>query len=259
LGKQLRGYSVISPKALERPLVLGHRGASAFASDNSIEAFELALAHGADGVELDVRFTADEIVVLHHDADVGEMGPLVYHDFETIRSTHPELPTLDEALAVLGDLVVNVEIKNSPLDADFDPTHKMADVVARWTARHDIHDRVVVTSFNPDTVAAVRRADPTIVTGQLVEIGFNIKRGVDAIAAAGHSWIAPFVADVTQDAETVIEATHAAGLRMMVWTVDDPADIAVIAAASVDGIISNDPRATLRLLESQNPESPSSG
>ena len=239
---------VISPKRSQRPLVLGHRGASAHAADNSIEAFELALAHGADGVELDVRFTADEVVVLHHDADVGEMGPLVYHDFETIRRTHPELPTLDEALEALGDLIVNVEIKNSPMDADFDPSHKMAGVVARWVARHDIHDRVVVTSFNPGTIAAVRLADSGVVTGQLVDVGFDIARGAEAIATAGHSWIAPHISTVTTDAAGVIETAHAAGLRIIAWTVDDPADIAAIANAGIDGIISNDPRAALEVL-----------
>lgn len=239
---------MISPKRLERPLVLGHRGASAHAADNSIEAFELALAHGADGVELDVRFTADEVVVLHHDADVGEMGPLVYHEFDTIRRTHPELPTLDEALEALGDLIVNVEIKNSPMDADFDSDHRMAAVVARWVARHGIHDRIVVTSFNPDTVAAVRQADPVIVTGQLVDAGFDVGRGAEAIAAAGHSWIAPHVTTVTADPEAVVETAHAAGLRMIAWTVDDPADIVAIAAAGIDGIISNDPRAAIAVL-----------
>jgi glycerophosphoryl diester phosphodiesterase len=231
-----------------RPLVLGHRGASAHAGDNTIEAFELALAHGADGVELDVRFTADEVVVLHHDADVGEMGPLIHHDFAAIRSTHPEIPTLDEALAVLGDLIVNVEIKNSPLEPDFDSGHAMADVVARWVARHDIRERVVVTSFNRDTVASVSNADPAIVTGQLVHPGFDIVTGSAAIAAEGHTWLAPYVRDVVADAESVIDAAHGAGLRVIVWTVDDPADITTLASAGVDGIISNDPRATLALV-----------
>ena len=227
---------------------MGHRGASAHAGDNTIEAFELSVAHGADGVELDVRFTADRKVVLNHDVDIGEMGPLVHHDFATVRATHPEVPTLDEALTVLGDLVVNVEIKNSPMDADYDPAHAMAPVIARWVARHDIHDRIIVTSFNADTVAAVRDADDTITTGQLVNVGFDIARGAAAIAAAGHSWIAPWVGDVVADAEGVIEVVHDTGLRIVTWTADDPSDIAVLAAAGIDAIISNDPGATLRIV-----------
>jgi len=248
LGLLGRKAVVTTPPHTGRPLALAHRGVSAHAGDNTIEAFELAVAHGADGVELDVRFTADNVVMLNHDADIGEMGPLIHHDFVTVRAHHPEIPTLDEALAVLVDLIINVEIKNSPMDADYDSTHRMAAVVARWVARHDIHDRVIVTSFNPDTVAAVRVADNTIVTGQLVDVGFDIVRGVEAIAAAGHSWIAPFVADVVANARGTIEAAHQAGLLVVTWTADDPADIATVAAAGIDAIISNDPGATLRIL-----------
>jgi glycerophosphoryl diester phosphodiesterase len=239
---------VITREQLGRPLVLGHRGASALAGDNTLQAFELAVADEADGVELDVRFTADRAVMLSHDADVGEMGPLVHHDFTTIRAVHPEIPTLDEALAVLADLVVNVEIKNSPVDPDFDPTHEMATVIARWVSRHDLHDRVVVTSFNPATVAAVRTADQSITTGQLVDRGFNFERDVDSIVAAGNLWLAPNISDVVSDAPGTIDLAHRAGLRVAVWTADDPDDIQAVAAAGVDAIISNDPRATLRIV-----------
>ena len=178
------------------------------------------------------------------------MGPLIHHDFQSVRTRHPEIPTLDEALAVLADLIVNVEIKNSPMDPDYDATDRMARVVARWVAQHDIHHRVIVTSFNPNTVAAVRSADPTIVTGQLVEIGFDLARGVEAMAAAGHTWIAPFIADVVVEAEALIGRAHAAGLKVVTWTADDPDDIATVAAAGIDAIISNDPAATLRIVGS---------
>ncbi len=232
-----------------RPLVLGHRGASAHAGDNTIEAFELALAHGADGVELDARFTADQVVVLHHDPDVAEMGPLLHYDFAAIRSAHPEIPTLDEALAVLGDLIINVEIKNSPIEPDHDPEHGVADAIVRWVNRHDIHERVVVTSFNPDTVVAVRTADPVIVTGQLVNPGIESRELMEWVSAAGHGWIAPYVADVAHCADEVVTAAHETGLRVAVWTVDDPVVIHTLGAAGVDAIISNDPGAALEVFE----------
>jgi glycerophosphoryl diester phosphodiesterase len=233
-----------------QPLVLGHRGASAQAADNTIEAFELAVANGADGVELDVRFTADGVIVLSHDPDVGEMGPLIHHDFERIRHSHPEVPTLDEALAVLGDLIVNVEIKNSPGEPDYDPQDEMAGAIARWVNAHDLHERVVVTSFNPATVAAVRAADPTITTGQLVAQGFRLERDLDPIMAAGHEWVALYVSDVLEDAQAVVSALHDRGLRIAVWTVDDPAAIRTLAEAGIDALVSNDPRAALRIVRS---------
>jgi glycerophosphoryl diester phosphodiesterase len=232
----------------DRPLVLGHRGASAHAGDNTIEAFELALAHGADGVELDVRFTADGEVVLLHDPDVGEMGPLIHHEFATVRHAHPEIPTLDEALAALGDLIVNVEIKNSPFEIDFDPEQEMAEAIARWVSRHDIHERVVVTSFNPDTVATVQAADPLIVTGLLTSPGFDWRNGLPAIADAGHTWFAPHFSDVLLDPEEAVAAAHDLDLRIVTWTVDDPDDIAALAAAGIDAIICNDPGHAKRVL-----------
>ena len=239
---------MITPEELGRPLVLGHRGASAHAGDNTIEAYELAVAHGADGVELDVRFTSDKAVVLRHDPDIGEMGPLIHHDFATIRATHPEIPTLDEALPVLGDLLINLEIKNFPYDPDFDPTHRMAGVIARWIAQHDVYDRTVVTSFIPDTIATVREADDKILTGQLVKPGIHFADRLDSIAAAGHLWIAPFVVDVVAQADEIVKTAREAGLGVIVWTVDDPGDIATLTAAGVDGIITNDPAATLRVI-----------
>jgi len=233
---------------MPQPLVLGHRGASAHAADNTIEAFELAVAQGVDGVELDVRFTADGAIVINHDPDLGEMGPLIHHDFADIRRTHPEVPTLDEALDVLADLIVNVEIKNTPSEPDYDPDQTMAEAIARWVSRHDIHQRVVVTSFNPETVAAVRASDQAITTGLLVGEGFGFGKELQAVATAGHSWIAPYVADVLADPQTNIAAAHIAGLRIAVWTVDDPDAIRTLAAAGVDAIISNDPLTTLRLV-----------
>ena len=232
-----------------QPLVLGHRGASAQATDNSIEAFELAVAQGADGVELDVRFTADGVVMLHHDPDIGEMGPLVHHDFATVRATHPEVATLDEALEVLGDLIINVEIKNSPVDPDFDPDQKMAEAVAFWVSRHDIHERVIVTSFNPEAVAQVRRIDPDIVTGELFGKGFDSDRDIPGVVAAGHAWLALNVADAIADAAGCVATAHEAGLRLMVWTVDDPEVIRTLSGAGTDALITNDPAAALRVLE----------
>ena len=176
------------------------------------------------------------------------MGPLLHHDEATIRATHPEIPTLDEALEVLGDLIINVEIKNWPFDPDHDPTHKMAEAIARWVALHDLYDRVVVSSFNPDTLATVRHADERILTSMLISIGVDVLKDLEAIAAAGHSWIAPNVSDAVVDAEGLVAAARAAGLGVIIWVTDDPVAIATLTTAGVDAIISNDPRATLKVI-----------
>ena len=103
-----------------RPLVLGHRGASAAAPENTIAAFERARALGADGVELDVRRSADGVLMVHHDAEVAGLGVLAERTFTEVRGARPDLPTFEEALAACRGLVVNAEVKCLPWEPDAD-------------------------------------------------------------------------------------------------------------------------------------------
>src|SRR5438093_10081888 len=110
-----------------RPMVVAHRGASADESENTIAAFEAAIAAGADAVEFDVRMTADRVAVVMHDPDVsrttdgsGLVRDLALADLRRLRiglrsgGAEP-IPTLDDALACLsGRIAVDVEIKNVP-------------------------------------------------------------------------------------------------------------------------------------------------
>ena len=202
------------------PLILGHRGASVSAPDNSLQAYSLAVAANADGIELDVRRTADHAMILHHDAAADPPGRFVDLTFDEIRASAPEVPTLDEMLAVTGDLLLDVEIKNSERDPDFDPNHRLADQVVAWIQTHELHARSIVSSFNWDTVARVRLLDPLIPTGQLIAGALDRE----------HRYPAEQIA-----------IAHAQGLRVMVWTVDDPERMVELAAANIDGIITNDP------------------
>ncbi|HEY1737167.1 MAG TPA: glycerophosphodiester phosphodiesterase, partial [Acidimicrobiia bacterium] len=84
--------------AIERPLVLGHRGASRGAPENTIAAFTRAAELGADGVELDVHRTADGVLVVHHDADLDGVGLVLGAPFVQVRAARPDVPTLAETL-----------------------------------------------------------------------------------------------------------------------------------------------------------------
>src|SRR5439155_14345872 len=101
-------------------LVVAHRGASRVAPENTLEAFEAALALGADGVELDVHRTADGALVVHHDAAVPGFGVLAAAPLAAIRAARPAVPTLEDALDVCRGHLVNVEVKNLVGDADWD-------------------------------------------------------------------------------------------------------------------------------------------
>ena len=115
-----RVRDVAGPRALDgvSVIVLAHRGGTGPWHENTLEAFSGALAFGADGVELDVRRSADGALVVHHDAEVAGAGPI--HE-----RRHDELPgwvpPLEEALAACDGSVVNVEIKNAPTEARLRP------------------------------------------------------------------------------------------------------------------------------------------
>jgi len=230
---------------LRAPRVYGHRGASADAPENTLEAFAMARAQGADGVELDVRRSADGDLVLHHDAALPD-GRVV---FETPTAALPaSVPSLADALDECAGLVVNVEIKNSPFEPDHDPERGVADQVVDLLRARGGRDRVLVSSFDLATVDRVRACDPSVPTAFLT---FVDPVGADAVALAadrGHAAIHPH--EGTVDADFVALA-HAAGLEVNVWTVDDPDRIRALADAGVDGIVTNVPARAVAALRAR--------
>lgn len=229
-----------------RPAILGHRGASAHAPENTVDAFRLAAAQGADGVELDVRRTADGELVVVHDPEVPGFGPVHCLDLGDLRDAVPDAPTFAEAMAACAGMLVNVEIKNSPDEPGFDPEHRAAFEVADWVDAHDAHDQVIVSSFNPMTVRELRAARPDIATGLLMAPGSlgdaDVLGGVDVAAMAGHRALHPAAAQLAGPAAAAAVAyARRWELVLVVWTVDDPAEIRRLAGAGVAGIITNDP------------------
>ena len=230
-----------------RPLVLAHRGASIDAEDNSLEAFQLAVESGADGVELDVRFTKDESIVLSHDPEIRGFGVIAEHSHDELREKQPGIITLDQAAEVLGDLIINVEIKNDPNEPDFDPEHQMADRLASWVAAGDRYGRVAVTSFNPDTVARVRFVDGDIVTGQLLYRNADLSVAIPEAAANGHDLVAPHKRLMRANPARTVELAKSHGLDIAVWTVDRSRVLQRLGNAGVAAVIANDPAAALRI------------
>ena len=212
-----------------RPLVIAHRGASAHEPENTVAAFERAVAFGADGVELDVRSTADGALAVHHDADlpdgraIGELG-------------RSELPAsvclLDEALAACGGLLVNVEIKADGPGGGQPLVAPVVDACRAWGGK------VLVSSFDVATVDAVRAAAPDLPTAQLTFLlERSLAESVEWMVRRGHAAWHPHHATLDEGA---VAAAHAAGLAVNPWTVDDPARIAALAAWGCDGIVTND-------------------
>lgn len=217
------------------PLVYGHRGASADAPENTVEAFALARAQGAHGVELDVRRCRDGDMALHHDAELADGRRIV-------ELTRADLPasscTLAEALDVCDGMVVNIEIKNVPIDPDHDPACRLADAVVALLHERGGRDRVIVSSFGLPTIDRVRAIDPDVPTGFLTFVDPMGPKAVELAASRGHRAVHPHVATV--DA-AYVELAHEHGLAVNVWTVDDPDQIRQLAEWGVDGIVTNVP------------------
>ena len=150
-------------------------------------------------------------------------------------------------MAACRGMLVNVEVKNMPRDPDFDPDESVAAAVAASLANDDWLADTVVSSFNPATTARLRSLDERLRTGQLL-YGVDPLAAVEPIAAAGHQAIHPYLGDLTDaaapvDAGALVEAATAAGLWVVVWTVNEPADLVALAEAGVDAVITDDPAA----------------
>ena len=173
------------------PLVLAHRGARRVAPENTIEAFTRALDQGADGVELDVHRTSDGRLVVHHDAEADRLGVLASPDPRGDPRARPEIPTLDEALDACAGSLVNIEVKNLPGDADYDPEEQAAALVVDVVVSRGRRDNVLVSSFNLATIDHLRALDETIPTAFLVMLGFEVARCPGALPLARARQLSP--------------------------------------------------------------------
>ncbi|HUF33232.1 MAG TPA: glycerophosphodiester phosphodiesterase [Acidimicrobiales bacterium] len=225
--------------------IFAHRGASAAQPENTLAAFRAAVDLGADGVELDVRRTADGALAVHHDATLADGRVVVEVAAVDLPST---VPLLDAALDACGDLVVNVELKDLPGEAGHDPAHPMVPAVLRAVADARAGNRVLISSFDVTAVDRVLALDAAMPTAFLAVFGADPERGarlLDRCRRHGHRTFHPIHVGV--DAELVARCAEA-GIALNAWTVDDPARIAELAALGVDGVITNVPDVARRAL-----------
>jgi glycerophosphoryl diester phosphodiesterase len=230
-------------------LLLAHRGANRVEPENTVAAFTRALELGADGVELDVRRTADGGIVVHHDASASGVGLLAATPFAAIRRAAPRIPTLAEALDACAGRFVNVEIKNSPGDPDHDPAAALADLVVELVAARGGRDRVLVSSFDLPTVDRVRAVDPTLPTALLTARTTGLG---DLLALAhdrGHGALNPRAhALVGRRADRLVQRARELAMSLYVWTVNDSRQLRRLATAGVTGLITDVPDRARRVL-----------
>lgn len=228
--------------ARSRPRVVGHRGASVAFRENTMEAFTGAIDLGADGLEFDVRRSADDVLVVHHDAhlDDGRMIRQLSAD-----ELPDYVPTLVDVLDGVGDTWLNIEVKNHPNDPDYDAAAGISIAVAALIDAFGCRDRVLVSSFDLESLMRLREVDPTVPLGWLVWAQADPGQLIGRAEARKMAAINPH--HVLVDASFVDQA-HRAGLEVSVWTVDDPERIRSLAGLGVDTIITNTPDQALAAL-----------
>lgn len=205
--------------------LIAHRGANREAPENTIAAFEAAIGLGADGIELDVQLTADDIPVVHHDAwlPVGEGGaagvPIAALTRADLKA-RTVAPTLQEVVDAVGRRCrLYVEIK-AP-----------AALLAVVRCLRPLGDRCAVHAFDHRVISRAAEVAPGIARGILL-----VSRLVDPLAAMGAARARDLWQHVDLVDDDLLQRVHAAGGRVVAWTVNDPSRARQLRDAGVDGI-----------------------
>jgi glycerophosphoryl diester phosphodiesterase len=216
---------------MREPLIIGHRGASAVAPENSMAAFAAAIAAGADGIEFDVRLSRDGVPVIIHDDTLQRTHGLRHRVAEL---TEEELravrvPSLRDLFELMtgNSLVLCLEIKDSSPEL----AERCCELVSEFSFAH----RVIVECFDLKVIEQIR----TLKTAALFEPRIYpeqrlIERALEvgaSVLALHHRLAKP----------PLVEKAKLAGLRVVVWTVDDSAWVARAHTMGIEALITNDP------------------
>ena len=238
-------------------MVVAHRGASIEQPENTIAAFEAAIDAGADAVEFDVRMTADGHAVVMHDPDVsrttdgtGLVPEMTLEDIQALG-----VPTLEDVLRCLaGRAGADIEIKNSPEEPGYTPDAEPA-VEATLAALDELASPgpLIVSSFNPRSIAHSRALRPDVPTGLLTWFDVDADEALARATGQGHPWVLPFVTKVLEAGGGFADRVHDAGALLGVWIADDLETARRLFELGADAVATNDPRAIVPIRDSARP------
>ncbi len=222
-------------------LKVGHRGASGIFAENTLAAFAGAVELGADMVELDVHLSSDGQVMVIHDETVdrttgteGKVGELKMWELQKLNAGGGEkIPTLGEVLLLLGERCsVNVEIKGPGSAAP------VADILRRFVRGKGIPwDNYLVSSFDHEQLAELKKIEPRIRRAPL--FGKELPEDYIATAHALGAWSVNL--NIATISAELVDRCHREGLRVHVYTVNEPEEAARLKELGVDGIIGDHP------------------
>lgn len=221
---------------MSSPLIIAHRGASAVAPENTIAAFEAAIAAGADGIEFDVRLASDGVPVVIHDDTlfrthgvrhrVAEMMCDELNDFD--------VPTLAQLFELFesNNLILYLEMKDKQI--------RVAEECCRLVEQYGLKDRVIFECFDHSALKTVKNIDSNLRTAPLFQppASFIVKRalGIDANEIALHHRLTN---------KRTVERARLADFSVVTWTVDDTAWVKRAQEFGIHALITNDPSALI--------------
>lgn len=240
--------------------VWAHRGASAYAPENSLEAFALAIQMGADGIELDIYETADAKLVIHHDNDIKRMtngieAKIQETDFDTLRTYNfngtwgdqygfVKIPALNEVLDLFRptDMTINIELKEGSVN--------YLREIDRAVREFGMEEKILYSSFDHVKLARMKEINPNVKTGALY-----------ADALIHQPWAYAKMADFTalhpaysqlyrfrEHGIEFVKEAHEAGIQVNPWTANKEGIIRRLATWGVDHIITDVPDVALRIV-----------
>ena len=227
------------------PLIIGHRGASAVARENTIAAFSDAIAAGADGIEFDVRLTRDGVPVIIHDNSLYRTAGLRHRiadlTWSKLQQFDASVPSLDQLFKLFesNNLGLYLEMK-----CDSPSEHlPLAEACCRLIDEYSFRERLMIECFDLNALVVVKNVDSEIKTAALFNQSLISEQrviekalAIEASALALHHRLAR---------EPLVQKAQDAGLHVAVWTVDDPAWVDRAKSTGIDALITNDPAAML--------------
>lgn len=265
--------------AAPKILVHGHRGARAVLPENSLPAFEYAIAQGVDAIELDLAVTKDNILVVSHDPEMNPKicsgpanSPHVIREMTLAQlrlwdcgaKQNPEFPTQKTVpgtrvptfaevlkLAQKAKVDLNVETKIFPTKPELTPSPEdFARMVIDEARNYNLESRLILQSFDWRTLAAAKKLAPKLRLSALYPMG-NIeallkKDYISEAHSAGFGIVSPHYR-LTNPA--IVEQAHKLGMQVVPWTANEPKLWDALIAAKVDAIISDNPAALIAYLK----------
>lgn len=233
-----------------------HRGFSGKYPENTLLAFEKAIEAGAEGMEFDVQLTKDGQLVIIHDETidrtsngVGRVKDFTYeellqYDFSAGYAGEfgvMKLPLFSEYLELVKDteIISNIELKNSVYDYE-----NLEERVYELVVKYGLKDRVIISSFNHESVMRMKKIDPTIKCGFLADCWmlepgkYTKEYGIECFHPAGYY--------LTKEK---VEAIHKEGIEINVWLGKEPVDYKELIDMGIDVLITNDPDIVKELIE----------